>query len=361
MADNDSDFDMDFTTHRYPNRWDENTWEQEMEQHPIFMTKQPADGKLPPMVEALQQVKYDHSEMTVSEIVNLHKEDGNRAFKTGDYRQAVLCYTEAIAQKTIQNDLNSILYANRAAAHYHLNNNRTALADALVAIDYNSDNVKAMQRVVDCFKRLQNYRDLIDFCDQYITLKSDQLDWNRIRSETEIEMKKQRRDQRRQRLADQKAEEARRAQQSAVVEALRKRNLDFEESALKADHQNADICIKFDSRNNQLLFPVLFLYPEHKTTDLIMEFNESSRLIDHFVEMFDRESPDWDTAGKYKSNTLRAIHRCESSGKICEIDTRVPLLQQLKRHQICLKAPMIGFCVGPNLKLLRKSCIDNNF
>lgn len=33
-----------------------------MEKHPFFMTKLPEDGKLPPLLEGIQQLKYDDNE-----------------------------------------------------------------------------------------------------------------------------------------------------------------------------------------------------------------------------------------------------------------------------------------------------------
>jgi tetratricopeptide (TPR) repeat protein len=350
--DDGSEFDMDFTTHRYPNHWDENNWEQEMEQHPMFMTKAPEDGGLPPMVEALQQIKYDTSEMTVGEIVTLHKEDGNRAFKQKDYHQAIACYSEAIKQKTIHNDVNSILYANRAAAHYHLNNNRSALCDALTAIDLNDQNKKAVMRAIDCFKRLNNFKDLINFCDQFQHL--DESEMAKTRSEAEMELKKQQRDERRKQVGDKKIQEARKAEQKKTTDQLKRRGVQFDESSFQIDSLNPDVRIKLNSQG-QLLFPVLFLYPEFKQTDFVQEVNETTCLYDHLVEMFDKESPAWDTECKYKSNSLHVIHRNELNGVMTEIDIHKSIGSELVKHNIRLIEPILGFLVGPDLKKLRAS------
>ena len=55
-----------------------------------------------------------------------------------------------------------------------------------------------------------------------------------------------------------------------------------------------------------LVWPVLFLYPEFGETDLIQEFRESDRFIDHLREVFSQPPP-WDQHCHY---TLPALRVC---------------------------------------------------
>ena len=45
--------------------WKEETWREEIEKHPFFMSKLPEENEeLPPLLEAFQQLKYDPEQNT---------------------------------------------------------------------------------------------------------------------------------------------------------------------------------------------------------------------------------------------------------------------------------------------------------
>ena len=116
---------------------------QEMQQHPFFMKKVPEVGEpLPPMLEALQQLKYDPNENTTEgfklqlscfsivltfcflDLAVSYKDDGNFNFKLKKYRFAIANYTEGLNQKCGNKDIDASLHLNRAAANFHLSNYR---------------------------------------------------------------------------------------------------------------------------------------------------------------------------------------------------------------------------------------------
>lgn len=49
-----------------------------------------------------------------------HKKDGNRYFQLKKYRNAIESYTEGIKIRCPDRTLNAQMFANRAAAHFHL-------------------------------------------------------------------------------------------------------------------------------------------------------------------------------------------------------------------------------------------------
>lgn len=50
---------------QYTEGWPEDRWEEEMDKHPFFMKKAPEVGdELSPLMEGLQQLKYDENENT---------------------------------------------------------------------------------------------------------------------------------------------------------------------------------------------------------------------------------------------------------------------------------------------------------
>ena len=77
---------------RYANAWNEETWEQEFDSHPLFMSK-PADdpSNLPPLVEAMRQLHYDPDNNTSKELADKYRKDGNENFRLKRYREASRC------------------------------------------------------------------------------------------------------------------------------------------------------------------------------------------------------------------------------------------------------------------------------
>lgn len=75
------DFIANLKTSEYKDGWKEETWEKEMQEHPLFTTDLPEGAELPPLVEALQQLKYD-SEMNGPEgkLNSERFDDVNRTF-----------------------------------------------------------------------------------------------------------------------------------------------------------------------------------------------------------------------------------------------------------------------------------------
>lgn len=48
------------------------------------------------------------------------KDEGNAFFKEKNYDKSILAYTAALKKKCDDDDLNTVLFTNRAAAHFHL-------------------------------------------------------------------------------------------------------------------------------------------------------------------------------------------------------------------------------------------------
>ena len=100
------------------------------------------------------------------------KEEGNLYFKVKNYKNAVACYTRALAEPLKEeSELQSILYSNRSAAHFHLKNNRSALNDAVFALKFNASNLKAIYKCAECCLELKNYEDAIKWCERGLKIE----------------------------------------------------------------------------------------------------------------------------------------------------------------------------------------------
>lgn len=96
-----------------------------MDKHPFFMKTLPKEGdELHPLLEGIQQLKYDTEDNTKEDLASTYRDDGNFYMKNKKFRMAIYCYTEGLNQKCESTELNSILYNNRSAAHYFIQNYR---------------------------------------------------------------------------------------------------------------------------------------------------------------------------------------------------------------------------------------------
>jgi len=96
-----------------------------MEHHPFFMSKPPEmEEELPPLVEGLQNLRYDPLDNTAEELAEKHKEDGNFNFKCLKYKLSIMCYQEGLKLDFQNNHLRAQMLNNMSAAHYFLKNYR---------------------------------------------------------------------------------------------------------------------------------------------------------------------------------------------------------------------------------------------
>lgn len=302
--DDDNDFfNMDLTTHRYPNGWNEDDWEAELEQHPLFMTKQPENEDLPPIVEALQQLKYGEEDNSRDEIAENHKADGNLYFKAKKYRKAIECYTEGIKQKPECKELNSILHANRSASNFYLENYRSSLMDALKSVELNNKNSKAIQRVIQCLNKLGKYDHLIKFCDNSGLEIPDK---EKLRKNAEEKLKIKQRDQRKINLKEKRANDAVMLYKKKVLEELSNRKIRFKGDIFKIVHPAAVNAKVNFVEDGSICFPVLFVYPEVAMCDFVEAFNENDQFFQHLVTMLDDENnlPEWNSNRMFRSDNV---------------------------------------------------------
>lgn len=96
-----------------------------MEQHPFFTSKplNPEDEPSP-LIEGLQNLRYDPDDNTPEELANKHKEDGNFNFKYHKYKLAILCYKEGLKLEFSNNQLRAQMLNNLSASHFFLKNHR---------------------------------------------------------------------------------------------------------------------------------------------------------------------------------------------------------------------------------------------
>jgi tetratricopeptide (TPR) repeat protein len=94
------------------------------------------------MIDLILEARKAQSTPSAAAAELLHKERGNAAFKQGRFAEALQEYTKAIEI----NQLNPILWGNRAAAHLVLGNNKETIEDCHRATKLDPNYVKAYYR-----------------------------------------------------------------------------------------------------------------------------------------------------------------------------------------------------------------------
>lgn len=295
-------------------RWNENNWREEMAKHPLFMTE-PIDSSQPmsPMMEALTQLKYDKEFNSNEDLVNSYKEDGNQNFKQKKYLWAIESYSEAIRINCDNNKLISIVYNNRSSAHFHVQNFRSSLNDAKKALALDSDNNKALIRIVMCLYELKRYSDCIEICEKSSFKCLDQL--IEYKKKAFIELKKCERNERKENALKLK----RKLFEENILSVVNERGIKFRGSLFESIHPAADgrhVCL---NELRELVWPVLFIYPEYGESDFIEHFNENQTFTDHLKVMFN-ECPLWDKNNKYKPNNITIGYNNPDTNDIITID-----------------------------------------
>ncbi|CAG2105818.1 unnamed protein product [Medioppia subpectinata] len=300
-------------------RWTEDNWEQEMAKHPFFNTNPNVGYESSPLVDALRDLKYDKEFNSKEELVNSYREDGNENFRRKKYLWAVESYSEAIKVDSEDNALMSIVYNNRSSAHYYLQNYRSSANDAIKAYELDSNNQKALIRIVLCYFELKEYSKCLEICRNNSHLKLDLL--SDYEKKASIEVKIKERNERKDKTETLKRKQIEDKIQSVVNE----RGVKFMGSLFDSIHPAADGKHVTLDESGGLVWPVLLLYPEYGESDFIEMFAENHTFIQHLNVMF-AEFADWDTKRKYKPNDIIAcIKPIEKSKEKKNVKTTVEI------------------------------------
>nr|XP_008107598.1 PREDICTED: tetratricopeptide repeat protein 4 isoform X1 [Anolis carolinensis] len=348
--------------------FNQDNWEKEFDQVPMFMKKAPSeiDPKQNPDLACLQSLIFDEDE-TPEEQAKTYKNEGNDYFKEKDYKKAILSYTEGLKKKCSDVELNTVLHTNRAAAQFHLGNYRSALNDAITARKLMPNHLKAIIRGALCHLELRHFSESIVWCEAGMKIDPKEKKLLETRAKADRLKRTEERDFRKTKLQEKREQ----SQKEALLQAIKDRNIKlsvassedetetfsgFAEMSLDGLSSESTIGAKVHlEEDGSLTWPVLFLYPEHGQSDFISAFREESRFIDHLIVMFE-ELPPWDSERKYTPNKLELYYEDEERREIYQIDTKTTLLQALQHQRYFVKAGTPTFLV-----LVKQSPFSKNY
>ncbi|XP_070688509.1 tetratricopeptide repeat protein 4 [Pempheris klunzingeri] len=372
----DSDDGMDefmdkFKTQRYKNAFAEKGWEEEFDKIPMFMKTAPEeiDPKKYPELACLQAIIHDEDRPPEEQAKSL-KDEGNAFFKEKNYQKAILSYTAGLKKKCGDQDLNTVLLTNRAAAHFHLGNMRSALNDAAAAKKIKPDHVKALIRGAQCCIELRSFAEAVQWCDEGLKVHPTDKKLQELRAAADKHKRAAERDARKAKAKEKKLH----GEKESVLAAIKDRGIkllqqvkhrprgsDSEEeegegssaaiSQLSLDglsSQEVTGAQVFLDEHGCLHWPVLFLYPEHQQSDFISAFSENNCFIDHLAVMFGEELPPWDTDRKYHPQNLQLYFEDVEKETLYRVDPETSLLKALQHKRFFIKAGTPSFIVLVN-------------
>uniref|UniRef100_K3X7G3 Cns1/TTC4 wheel domain-containing protein n=1 Tax=Globisporangium ultimum (strain ATCC 200006 / CBS 805.95 / DAOM BR144) TaxID=431595 RepID=K3X7G3_GLOUD len=272
------------------------------------------------MVDAIQALI---EEGETAESLALHwKNQGNKMFADGKrnsryFENAIKYYNDGLAyafkamalpedeKDTSYNmeELTSVIYSNRAAVHLELKNYASCRSDAALAIKYDPNNVKAYYRGAKASRMLRKPDDTLRYCTE--GLKRDpenklllglQKDGKKLVQEIKMESYKKEFEHKKKRAFTDKYRKLCEARSVRVGRAL------IEDERVKQYEGKATL----DPETGAMVWPTLFLYDEHNTSDFVQIFGEHDAFIEHLANMFPEDGPfcEWDTKHEYVASQL---------------------------------------------------------
>ncbi|KAL3818529.1 hypothetical protein ACJIZ3_004434 [Penstemon smallii] len=268
------------------------------------------------------------------------KEEGNEHVKKGKkhYSDAIDCYTRAINQNALSDSETSIIYSNRAHVNLLIGNYRRALEDAEEAIKLCPTNIKALYRAVKSSLSLNLLDEAKSYCDKGLQTSPDNEEIKKLSKQ--IDMKKSEHEKRELEVSKALAEA------KALVSALEDRQIKIG----KAMYQElTGIKKPMLDKSNILHWPVILLYAEVMSSDIIEDFCETDMFSVHLdmislkhllllsssfrlcllPNMFSESSPPltWDTRNLYTRDALELYYEAHSGVRMSKKEILHYLLQ----------------------------------
>ncbi|OSD04320.1 40S ribosomal protein S7 [Trametes coccinea BRFM310] len=267
---------------------------------PLFMKSLPEEATDDAAISALQSLAY---EGTPDEVAQNFKEQGNDYYKGKRYKEARDFYTQGIDAKPEDKSILEALLCNRAACNLELQNYGSVLRDCSKAIGVNPKSSKAYYRSAIALIALERYDEALDCCDRCLQFDKD----NKAVQETRAKAAKLKEVKERKERERQERERQEQLKQARLRAVYKERNIivvPVPDTVAQNPYEP-----EFDPEDptyNTLIFPVLLLYPQYATSDLISHFQEDTPFSAHLSAMFPPTAPrpDWDKKGDYVDGNL---------------------------------------------------------
>lgn len=356
-------------------KFDPETIDRELKSHPFFMkaghipTQEEIDAS--PELQAMQSLKYD-CDTPYEKAVEL-KDDGNEHFKRKLYKKAIKAYGAALglrvnALPTEETDqwtkgdlekltspavLNAQLATNRATSQFFCKNYRSCVKDCAIAVKFYPKHMKAYRRACLALEKLQNWEEMIGWAQYGLSRDPEHAEIKQILQSAIKAQKLAERDERKRQVEKRKLQREK-AKIAAVVKS-RKYPFKFSEQYISemvknVSDEHTNVTENTDpwlltlisplvknritiNAENALTLPILFLYPQYKTTDLVEYCDERTFLSDLIGEMFSQKAS-WDEDDSYDPVEIEVFYYNKKIDKYLKLSVENPMYDILPKMSI---------------------------
>lgn len=288
------------------------------EENPFFATKVPEGGN--ELFDALAALKY---EGTPDEQANNFKDQGNECYKVGKWTDASLFYTDGINAKPTDTKVLAALYANRGACQLKLENYGRAYSDCEESLKLSPNNPKCYYRMATAKLKLHKYDDALVCIDLGLSLDKNNSNFLKMRGLC-LEMKK------RTALSEQPPN---------YDKFLQKKGIQIKDYDIMEDLATyKPLNIVYDKESNQLIFPVIVLYPEDNQSDCLRTCSSDTELNDIIATLFEGGLP-WDTHHRYTTKKcVVKVHDKNNEDDLVVVGKQMKLMNLLRNYSFLFKS-----------------------
>lgn len=287
---------------------DDEAFHAEMNKVPLFMRQYDNTDNV--ALEALQSLAYDG---TPTEVAENFKNQGNDAYATKMYKDAIEFYTKAIGANA-GNVINEACYANRAACHLALQNYGSTIRDCSSVLKINPSNIKALYRSGKAFLALEKIDEALAVVKHALGIKQDAAVLalqEEIRTKSASIQAKH--------LARQQRDLEKKKQTDLLEATIKSRNINIKTSPHPPDNPHPVHLV-----DSSLIWPVMLLYPEASESDFITNWNEQDPFASHLDIVFEQPAP-WDKDHRYRPANVDVYFESNNGSKLVRVGRNITL------------------------------------
>ncbi|KAJ3382606.1 hypothetical protein HDU92_004670 [Lobulomyces angularis] len=291
----------------FPNR--QKTVEQmmkELDETPLFMKTLPKDSEDNDTLQAINSLIYDDDPL---EIALNFKNQGNEFYAEKNFKQAKIYYEKALAQtfnkENNQNELYCSLLLNRAACNLELENFGSVLKDCAIALKIDPNNIKGWFRCAKACLILEKLDEAEDCIVRGLNIDKKNTSILNLKNSLDIKKKE----------AELKNKIKKEREESILKTEKKLKSILLQRKIQIFDHENkvtlnpptfrhplgGEQRVHLDQ--DDLVWPLMILYPEYGESDFIAEFHELTTFKEQLEVMFENTAP-FDIENKYKIENL---------------------------------------------------------
>ncbi|XP_078360397.1 uncharacterized protein LOC144644750 isoform X3 [Oculina patagonica] len=139
-------------------------------------------------VRAAREFQPLHLDAIETGIADGHNKDGDEELRKNEFDSATRCYTEGIEVNCKDDQLNALLYTNRANVHLLVGNYDYALSDAKVARQFQPTFVKAIEIGASACFELELFEEAVTWCNDGLAIEKEERTLHKLRERSLTEL-----------------------------------------------------------------------------------------------------------------------------------------------------------------------------